>query len=258
MVLAQPVAADLMVSLEGDFIQGGMVRGRVEAGAEVRLGDERVRVAPNGRFVIGFGRTAPPRLVLQAVALDGRRTERILSVEQRTYQVERIDNLDHSKVNPPPETFRRIRDERRLIAKARRRVFDHDDCFGGFLWPLKSRITGVYGSARILNGEPRSPHYGVDIASPEGAVVRAPAGGVVTLIHDMYFAGKTLVLDHGYGVSSTFLHLHKALVKDGDRVEQGAPIAEVGSSGRVTGPHLDWRVNWLGRRLDPQLLAGPM
>lgn len=253
-----PVAAGLIVSLEGDFIQGGLVRGSVADGAGVYLDGERVRVARDGRFVIGFGRNAAARFVLRAVAPDGIAEERILAVEQRTYAVERINNLDADKVNPPPQALRRIRDERRLIAGARQRAFDHADCFGGFVWPLKNRITGVYGSARILNGEPRSPHYGVDIAGPEGAVVRAPAGGVVTLIHDMYFSGKTLVLDHGYGVSSTFLHLHRALVRDGERVEQGAPIAEVGATGRATGPHLDWRVNWLGRRLDPQLLAGPM
>ena len=258
LAVSQPVAAGLIVSLEGDFIQGGLVRGRVAPDAGVSLDGERVRVARDGRFVIGFGRDAAARFVLRAVAPDGLAEERVLAVEQRTYEVERINNLDADKVNPPPHAFRRIRDERRLIAQARRRALDHADCFGGFLWPLKNRITGVYGSTRILNGEPRSPHYGVDIASPEGAVVRAPAGGVVTLIHDMYFSGKTLVLDHGYGVSSTFLHLHKALVEDGERVEQGAPIAEVGATGRVTGPHLDWRVNWLGRRLDPQLLAGPM
>lgn len=251
-------AAGLIVSLEGDFIQGGLVRGRVAPDAGVYLDGERVRVARDGRFVIGFGRNAAARFVLRAVSPDGPAEERILAVEQRTYDVERINNLDADKVNPPARALRRIRDERRLIAEARQRAFDHADCFGGFLWPLKNRITGVYGSTRILNGEPRSPHYGVDIAGPEGAVVRAPAGGVVTLIHDMYFSGKTLVLDHGYGVSSTFLHLHRALVKDGERVEQGAPIAEVGATGRATGPHLDWRVNWLGRRLDPQLLAGPM
>jgi len=258
LAVSPPVAAGLIVSLEGDFIQGGLVRGRVAHDAGVYLDGERVRVARDGRFVIGFGRDAAARFVLRAVAPDGPAEERILAVEQRTYTVERINNLDADKVNPPPQAFRRIRDERRLIAGARRRAFDHADCFGGFVWPLKNRITGVYGSARILNGEPRSPHYGVDIAGPEGAVVRAPAGGVVTLVHDMYFSGKTLVLDHGYGVSSTFLHLHKALVKNGERVEQGAPIGEVGATGRATGPHLDWRVNWLGRRLDPQLLAGPM
>ena len=253
-----PIFSDPLLLLEGDFIQGGMVTGKTAPGADVWLDGELVRVAPDGRFVIGFGRDAPAHATLEVVTPGAGGERRVVSVRQRTYEVQRIDNLDARKVNPPPEAFERIRREGRLIAGVRRRSLDHDDCFGAFRWPLKDYITGVYGSARILNGQPRSPHYGIDIASPEGTVVRAPAGGVVTLVHDMYFSGVTLVLDHGYGVSSTFLHLRKALVKTGERVEQGAPVAEVGATGRVTGPHLDWRVNWHTRRLDPQLLVEPM
>ena len=255
---APPLAADPPLSLEGDFLQGGMVRGRTAPGAEVRLDGAGVRVSPDGLFAVGFGRDAPARSVLEVVFPDGERRRRVVSVRQRTYAVQRIDNLDENLVSPPPQTFARIRREQELIAEVRRRFLDHRDCFGPFRWPLKNVITGVYGSVRILNGQPRSPHYGVDIAAPAGTVVRAPAGGVVTLLHDMYFSGTTLVLDHGYGVSSTFLHLRKALVAPGARVEQGAPIAEVGATGRVTGAHLDWRVNWFDRRLDPRLLAGPM
>ena len=262
LAFAPPLAGDPLgdppASLDGDFLQGGMVRGRTAPGAEVRLDGTAVRVSADGRFIIGFGRDAPARSVLEVVLPDGERSRRVVAVRQRTYEVQRIDNLDENLVTPPPETFARIRQEQALIAEVRRRTLDHQDCFGKFQWPLTNTITGVYGSARILNGRPRSPHYGIDIAAPAGTVVRAPAGGVVTLVHDMYFSGTTLVLDHGYGVSSTFLHLSKALVAPGAHVVQGTPIAEVGASGRVTGAHLDWRVNWLERRLDPQLLAGPM
>ena len=116
-----------------------------------------------------------------------------------------------------------------------------------------------HGSQRILNGKPRRPHFGVDVEGPVGAPVVAPAGGVVTLAHpDMYFSGGTLVLDHGHGLSSAFLHLSRILVEEGQRVEQGDPIAEIGATGRVTGAHLDWRMNWFEQRIDPQLLAGPM
>ena len=258
MSFAPPLAGDPLLFLDGDFVQGGMVLGRTTPSAEVRFDGEGVRVAADGRFVIGFGRDAPAQSVLTVALRGGKRQRRVVSVRQRTYETQRIDNLDESLVTPPPETFARIRREQALIAEVRRSALDHQDCFDEFQWPLKNVITGVYGSARILNGQPRSPHYGVDIAAPAGAVVRAPAGGIVTLVHDMYFSGVTLVLDHGYGVSSTFLHLSKALVAPGARVEQGTPIAEVGATGRTTGAHLDWRVNWLDQRLDPQLLAGPM
>jgi murein DD-endopeptidase MepM/ murein hydrolase activator NlpD len=120
-------------------------------------------------------------------------------------------------------------------------------------------ISGVYGSQRILNGQPRNPHYGIDIAAPAGTLVQAPADGVVTLTHpDMFFSGGTLILDHGYGLSSAFLHLRRILVKRGEQVSQGKPIAEVGATGRVTGAHLDWRINLFQTRLDPQLLVAPM
>ena len=121
------------------------------------------------------------------------------------------------------------------------------------------RISGVYGSQRVLNGEPRRPHFGLDIAAPTGSPVKAPADGVITLAHpDMYYSGGTVILDHGQGLSSSFLHLSRILVAEGDEVSQGQVIAEVGATGRVTGAHLDWRMNWYDQRIDPQLLVGPM
>ena len=128
-----------------------------------------------------------------------------------------------------------------------------------FIWPTIGPISGVYGSQRILNGKPKWPHYGVDIAVPTGTEVRAPAGGVVTLAHpDMFYSGGTLIVDHGHGLSSAFLHLSKLRVKTGDKVKQGDVIAEVGATGRATGAHLDWRMNLFNRRIDPQLLVSPM
>ena len=146
------------------------------------------------------------------------------------------------------------------LVKATRKLDDpRTDFLDGFIWPSQGPISGVYGSQRILNGKPRRPHFGVDVAGPVGTPVVAPAGGVVTLAHpDMYFSGGTLVIDHGHGLSSAFLHLSRILVKEGQRVEQGEPIAEIGATGRVTGAHLDWRMNWFEQRIDPQLLAGPM
>jgi murein DD-endopeptidase MepM/ murein hydrolase activator NlpD len=180
-------------------------------------------------------------------------------VAKRTYDVQRIDGLPPKKVTPSEEDMVRIRKEYALIRTARDRDDAREDFLGGFEWPARGRISGVYGSQRILNGVPRRPHFGVDVAAPVGTLVYAPADGVVTLAHDdMFFSGGTLIVDHGHGLSSSFLHLNAVLVKEGDRVRQGDPIAKIGATGRVTGPHLDWRMNLVGARLDPQLLVGPM
>ena len=150
----------------------------------------------------------------------------------------------------------RIKNDNRIVALARKRNDARTDFDKGFIWPVKGRITGVYGSQRVFNGVPKRPHFGIDIAAPTGTKVLAPAGGIVTLAEDdLYYSGGTLIIDHGHGLSSTFIHLHKNLVKVGDRVEQGDAVAEVGATGRVTGPHLDWRMNWFKHRIDPELLV---
>ena len=181
-------------------------------------------------------------------------------MKPREYRIQRIDGLPPGKVTPrSKEDLARIRREVAMVKRARLTDDARTDFLGGFRWPIKGPISGVYGSQRILNGEPRQPHYGVDIAVPTGTKALAPAAGVVTLAHpDMFFSGGTLIVDHGHGLSSAFLHLSRILVKKGQRVAQGQPIAEVGATGRVTGPHLDWRINLFGRRIDPELLVGPM
>ena len=258
LVPAAPAAA-ARVQLDGPAIQGGLLRGRVAPGSRVKFAGEPVRVSGEGWFLIGFGRDAAPKAVLSVVFPDGRRERVELSVEKRKYRIQRIDGLPPRKVTPGRKELARIRKEVALVKRARTIDDPRTDFLGGFRWPVKGRISGVYGSQRILNGEPRRPHYGIDIAAPKGTRVVAPAGGVVTLVHrDMYFSGGTLIVDHGHGLSSAFLHLARVLVKKGQPVKQGQPIAEVGSTGRSTGPHLDWRINLFGRRLDPALLVGPM
>ena len=253
-------AAQTGVRLDGPRTQGGLLRGRVAPGASVELGGAPVRVSRDGWFLIGFGRDAPPDAVLTVVFPDGRRERRTLEVRPRKYRIERIDGLPPRKVAPrSEEDLARIRADIELVREARLTDAPRTDFLDGFRWPVKGRISGVYGSQRVLNGEPRRPHYGVDIAAPTGTEVLAPAGGVVTLAHpDMFFSGGTLIVDHGHGLSSAFLHLSRILVETGDRVAQGQPIAQVGATGRSTGPHLDWRINLFARRLDPMLLAGPM
>ncbi len=253
------VSAEATVHLDGPRIQGGLLRGRVAPGSVVVFEGERVRVSRDGRFLVGFGRDAPPKAVLSVTLPDGRSQRYGLAVKRRKYNIQRIDGLPPRKVTPSKEDLKRIRREVALVKRARRVDDPRTDFLGGFRWPVKGRISGVYGSQRILNGEPRRPHYGIDIAAPKGTRVVAPAAGVVTLVHrDMYFSGGTMIVDHGHGLSSAFLHLSRILVKKGQRVKQGQVIAEVGSTGRSTGPHLDWRINLFGRRLDPALLVGPM
>ena len=247
------------IQFDGPRIQGGLVRGRVAPGSKVEFEGEPVRVSGEGWFLIGFGRDAPAKAVLSVVFPDGKRERYGLAVKPRKYRIQRIDGLPPSKVTPSKEDLVRIRKEVALVKRARTVDDPRTDFLGGFQWPVKGRISGVYGSQRILNGEPRRPHYGIDIAAPKGTRVVAPAAGVVTLVHrDMYFSGGTMIVDHGHGLSSAFLHLSRILVKEGQRVKQGQPIAEVGSTGRSTGPHLDWRINLFGRRLDAALLVGPM
>ena len=257
---ASAPAAETGVRLDGPRTQGGLLRGRVMPGSTVELGGVPVRVSRDGWFLIGFGRDAPPEAELAVVFPDGRRERRILEVAPREYRIQRIDGLPARKVTPrSEEDLARIRAEVRMVKKARTIDDSRTDFLDGFRWPVKGRISGVYGSQRILNGEPRRPHYGIDIAAPAGTQVLAPAGGVVTLTHpDMFFSGGTLIIDHGHGLSSAFLHLSRILVETGERVAQGRPIAEVGSTGRSTGPHLDWRMNLFDQRIDPSLLAGPM
>ena len=161
-------------------------------------------------------------------------------------------------VTPPPELLARIREEGAIVRAARAFDTAETHLFAPFAWPARGPISGVYGSQRVLNGEPRQPHFGVDIAAPEGTPVRAPAGGEIRLAEvDLYYSGGTVILDHGHGLSSTFLHMSRVDVAVGQRVAQGEVIGAIGATGRVTGAHLDWRMNWFERRLDPALLVAP-
>ena len=243
------------VELSGEPVQGGLIFGKAEPGSEVFLDDTRVMVSTDGAFVIGFGRdeTGERRL---SVTEPGAADEVIeLDIAPREYPIERVDGLPPRTVTPDPDALERIRKEGAMVSGARARRDSRTDYQDGFAWPAAGRISGVYGSQRVLNGEPRRPHFGLDIAAPEGSPVYAPADGIITLAHpDMYYSGGTLVLDHGQGLSSSFLHLSKILVKEGTEVKKGDVIAEIGATGRASGPHLDWRMNWLDRRVDPQLL----
>jgi murein DD-endopeptidase MepM/ murein hydrolase activator NlpD len=253
------VALDSAVELKGEWRQGNVIFGRVAPGSTVSFNGRALRVSPEGLFVIGLDRDEPPKAHL-TVAHAGVATERReFDVGARTYDIQRVDGLPPSQVNPPPEALKRIAVDYQQVREARGRDTAREDFARGFVWPIVGRISGVYGSQRILNGQPKQPHYGVDVAADVGTPVHAPAPGVVSLaVPDMYYTGGTLMIDHGHGLTSTLMHLNKLRVKQGDEVKQGQVVAESGATGRVTGPHLDWRVSWFDSRVDAQLLAGPM
>ena len=259
LLLGLPVA-HAGVTLEGGFTQGGMLIGHGAQGAQVWQDGKKVRVSGQGLFLLGFGRDAPATSELKIRHADGREETRTLKVARREYRIQRIDGLPKRKVTPrSKEDLKRIRDDYVAVRKARANDDPREDFLSGFMWPVEGPISGVYGSQRVLNGKPRRPHFGVDIARPTGTRVAAPADGIVTLAApDLFFSGGTLIIDHGHKLSSSFLHLSRILVEEGQRVKKGEPVAEIGATGRVTGPHLDWRMNLRDHRIDPQLLVPPM
>jgi len=254
-----PVAAAACEpELQAKASQGAMVVGRIEPGCTVEVGGRSLRVAPDGTFVFGLGRDAPEAATLSVRARDGTRRTVEIAVAPRSYAIERVRGVPQDTVTPPPAIAARIAREQAEVAAARARDDARDDFSAKFAWPLSGRISGTYGSQRILNDIPKDPHYGLDIAAPNGTAVAAPAAGMVTLAKpDLYLTGGTVLLDHGHGVSSVFLHLSRLDVKTGDRVEQGHRIGAVGMTGRASGPHLHWGMNWFDVRIDPQLLLPP-
>jgi len=255
--LAVWAAEDL--SLSGGIEQGGLVRGVVPPGTKIELDGHAVRVAADGHFIFGFGRDAPEQARLVATYPDGRRDERDLAVAKRSYDIQSIKGLPEAMVTPDAATLERIKREAALIGAARAKSADLAFFEEPLMWPVTGTITGIYGSQRILNGSPRAPHLGVDVAAPAGTPVRAAAGGTIVLVEpDLYFTGGTVIIDHGYGLNSVYVHLQKLAVKLGQSVRQGEEIGELGMTGRTTGPNLHWGLNWYGVALDPERAAGPM
>ncbi len=243
-------AAAAETKLDGQLVQGGLVLGQTAPGTSVKLDGRTLLVDKDGRFVIGFGRDAKTAL------LEVGAERRELEIKPRTFDIQRIEGLPEAQVTPPPAVLERIKRENVAIAATKVRNTPERWFEKGFTWPADGPISGVYGSQRILNGQPRAPHYGLDIAAPVGAPVRASTAGIVALADkDLYFTGGTVIIDHGFGLAGVYAHLSRLDVKMGDRVEQGQVIGAVGATGRVTGPHLHWALNWFDIRLDPQLLV---
>ena len=242
----------------GSFEQGGLVLGQLAEGETVSYKGKLLKLNGNRQFLLGFGRNEPASSEITIHNQSGDKNI-VIHVAPREYKVQKIEGVPQKTVTPSKKNLARIKQDIAIVKQARALVSDEDDFTAGFIVPAKGPITGVYGSQRYYNGVPKSPHYGIDYAAPTGTPVIAPAAGVITMVHaDMFYSGGTLILDHGHGLSSTFLHLSEILVEQGQRVSSGMVIAKIGASGRATGPHLDWRMNWLDQRIDPRLVLNTL
>ena len=241
----------LAVEFQGKFIQGHFIIGKTEPDTKVLIGKKEVKVSKNGYFVFGIDRDRKFDVLITKI-LNGNKEKIIKKVFKRKYKIQRIDGLDESKVTPPEEVYKRIKEENNRIGEAR--AINSDLVFfkDKYIMPVEGITTGVYGSQRILNGKPKWPHYGIDIAAEQGTNIKSSGAGVVTMAEDdLYYTGGTIIMDHGHGISTIYSHLETVIVSVGDKINQGDIIGTVGSTGRSTGPHLDFRINWFQTRLYP-------
>ncbi|WP_371372170.1 M23 family metallopeptidase [Thalassotalea aquiviva] len=246
--------AEVLLELEGALTQGGLMVGKTEAANKVLFDDRALKVSKHGYFTFGFSRDDDKTHTLTITEPSGETLSKALTPTKRQYNIQKIEGIAKKIMQPDPKALERIRQDNKKIGQVRAVSSSNIDFAHGFKAPANGVITGVYGSQRYYNGVPKNPHFGLDYAGKKGTPVYAPAAGTVTLwVPDMFYSGGTLVIDHGHGITSTFLHLSGADVKVGDRVLQSQPVARIGSTGRSTGPHLDWRINWYNVKLDPAL-----
>jgi murein DD-endopeptidase MepM/ murein hydrolase activator NlpD len=254
------VAADdaCALDLPTASTQGALVVARVDPRCRVDYAGRALRIADDGAFVFGLGRDAHAMAALTVRDPAGHAYTRTLAVAPREWRVEKVDGVPQSTVTPTPDIAARIALEQARVAQARQRDDAREDFRFGFARPAKGRISGVYGSQRILNGTPKDPHFGLDIAAAAGTPAIAPAAGIVSFADPaLYLTGGTVVIDHGHGLSSTFIHLSRVDVDVGQRIEQGQRFGAIGMTGRASGPHLHWGMNWFDVRLDPGLVVQP-
>ncbi|WP_286009984.1 M23 family metallopeptidase [Larsenimonas salina] len=235
--------------------QGAMVIGKVPPESRVRIAGRQVHVTDYGTVVFGVGRDASAPEQIEITRPDGTVTHASVGVTPRDWPISRVDGVPSKTVSPPKKLAERIAREQQRVSAARTRNDDRIGFTERFIQPVEGRISGRFGRQRIYNGTPGAPHSGMDIAAPEGAPIKAPASGVITFADpNLYLTGGTVLLDHGFGISSNFLHLSRLNVAVGDHVKQGQIIGRVGSTGRATGPHLHWGMSWFSTRIDPQLV----
>ena len=242
------------IEFKGKFLQGHYIVGITDPSARIIIDKKEVKVSKDGYFVFGLDRDRKFDLTITKI-IDGEKEIITKQVLKRKYNIQRIDGLDEKKVTPPESVYKRIKEENNKIGEARAINSDLSFFKNQFIMPVEGIISGVYGSQRILNGKPRWPHYGIDIAAKQGTMIKSSGSGVVTMAEDdLYYTGGTIIMDHGHGISTIYSHLETVMVSVGDKINQGDIIGTVGSTGRSTGPHLDFRVNWFQTRLDPMSL----
>ena len=239
------------IEFNGKFIQGHFIIGKTDPKSKIIIDKKEVKVSKDGFFVFGIDRDRKFDILITKI--NNNKKEKIIKkIFKRKYKIQRIDGLPENKVTPPEEVYKRIKKENNAIGEARainsNLVFFKEQ----FIMPVEGIITGVYGSQRILNGKPRWPHYGIDIAANQGTMILSSGTGIVTMAEDdLYYTGGTIIMDHGHGISTIYSHLENVMVSVGDKINKGDVIGTVGSTGRSTGPHLDFRINWFQTRLDP-------
>jgi len=245
-------ADEVRFTVNGAMEQGSLAFGQAPPGSRVALDGRPLRVTPAGRFVFGFGPNQSAASLVTVRYRDGGGDSRSFTPTKREYDIQHVNGLPQNTVTPPKEVEARIEKEAETIYLARLQDSAGDgDFLAGFDWPAPGVFSGVFGSQRIDNGVPMSPHYGVDMAAPVGTPIHAPADGVVSISGDYYLDGGFTLVDHGQGVSTSYLHQSQRLVKKGDKVKRGQLIGHIGQTGRATGPHLHWAMNWFQVRLDP-------
>ena len=239
------------IEFKGKFLQGHFIVGITNPSAKIIIDKKEVKVSKDGFFAFGIDRDRKFDLTITKIQ-DGKKEKIVKKVLKRKYNIQRIDGLEESKVTPPESVYKRIKEENNKIGKARAINSDLPFFKNQFIMPVKGIISGVYGSQRVLNGKPKWPHYGIDIAAKKGTMIKSSGSGTVTMAEDdLYYTGGTIIMDHGHGISTIYSHLESVMVSVGDKINQGDIIGTVGSTGRSTGPHLDFRVNWFQTRLDP-------
>ncbi len=239
------------IEFKGKFLQGHYIVGITDSSAKIIVDKKEVKVSKDGYFVFGIDRDRKFDLTITKI-IEGEKEIITKQVLKRKYKIQRIDGLDEKKVTPPESVYQRIKEENNKIGKARAINSDLPFFKNQFIMPVEGIISGVYGSQRILNGKPRWPHYGIDIAAKQGTMIKSSGPGIVTMAEDdLYYTGGTIIMDHGHGISTIYSHLENVMVSVGDKINKGDIIGTVGSTGRSTGPHLDFRVNWFQTRLDP-------